>query len=1470
MKQLDAHYRERNSLLANQPRFENLIKKLLQIALAHYFPKLGPPNAIRPDRIYLTTFTKRYDIHGEEHRKAVSSQTLTQLYKNYLISHQSVTFPAGLSGLFGNSTDLADDTMLWPMRDANNAVNTIEKIIRESGVEFPGAYKRALDTFWNTPNADIGNALPAQWLSAAVGTEVRLRASELSSNTDWYQHDKELIDALASEGEDTVASIIEWQYELQRRAVAPQTNALAAPTIATAVIAMENALQESTEVQREINYRIQDLLDRHAQYLLDFRITPINTQSTGETLPEQELTIYGTQGVRPPNPGDSLSGRKQRIDAYADRVRLQLNGIEKGHEGERNVKFQHTHPFTTPSGYFSGGLLAAGYDPHEKIVITLTAYTGIGQPENLTSSSHHTYSAWEIAAGALAHDKASYGGVGPLNFQYMEIEPKDKLTIEQLEALGKVLQHHWEKDIYTPMRNPSGTLAKRSGKALAYAIRGTLQSLLDDPGSFESLTVEGQLTVGRTLEQNGQIIIPNLYGYPLVGYAFVPYTPYDGDYTHRPNHGLIIDLDNYKVHEIQGDDSFAHWAGENRHGLLRTFNAHDAQGGIDAHWPKAARVLDNLIAGNGAHYEGYYNLLSDQLIPVRELFNYTGSRGRYYRLKHGNLSPEGDDSIAAVYQAVNANNFVWADQTKIFGSSQQSWKAAKEFWGNTFGYLPLVGNSGNIVFGVHDSVYGMTAEDRIQGNAAVVISILQLIHEVLPVGVEIGMTEVPAALSQSTLKTYKWARNLITDDLEFRQMPRPWDNPDVLPIELQGIQKIEFEGKEYFVADAPDAGDGVHYLLRAQDPDDASKLVSSGKIAKPDESGIWRRRGMVGGTPRGAKKVTADMVRAWQKLPKKDTGRKNRQAFLDFLKPYDVPPATFVVYINQSGTLTSLGEALLAEATLGEAFRPVTVEHLKAWRDMPTAERQKTPQHQFAMNNRIYLSDLRKDSLITGELTWKGQYRVDLDAGMEFHRPTVEELTLWRDTSVADIKKTPWYQFARERNINPHTFKSQIKIGGGLSALGHMELNRGGVTLMPPTVEALKAWNELSKAERETISVHDFALRRNLNPHTFATEVKANGELAVLGQFRISKAEGTKFHPVTVEELIEWRDMPEAERKETSWHKFALDRSIDLHSFNNFTKANGELKATAINKIQQANTHFKQLTAQDLRDWRDMLQADRNQTSREQFAASRRLNPKRFNAEARATGELGPLGEFRVNKDEGIKYHEPTAKELIEWRDMSQAERKKTPWHQFALERQINLKSFSNLARATGKLTSVAQFIIRAADSEEPRIEPTHPTAPSATEPEPDVHPRPPLEEDHLSDDDPTQGPPAKRAKTEPMPLAQAQAHAAERAQVLQSQLPPFAIDKTTLAVGVLNSDAGEQRVVVSTSSPRSYMPRSVAVSADELIYGHDHAEANIIEWARQNGYSVLTIGAGRPICSKCARLITAIGATAATPIKEG
>ena len=549
-------------------------------------------------------------------------------------------------------------------------------------------------------------------------------------------------------------------------------------------------------------------------------------------------TIYGTPTAPAPGTSYTKEEQEQHVDAYADRVKTLIGGIESDQEGQRNIKFQHARQFMEPSGYFSGGLLAAGYDPHEKFKVRFTTYTGMGKPDVLTGTDIRTYFAWEIAAGALAHDKVQRGG--PVNFQFMHVEKSAKGKVSELESLGRKLQGHWEKNIATPMRDASGQLAQRSGKADTYVIRGTLQSLSNDKDSFEKLSQEAKTAINRTLNHNGQVIIPNVYGFPLSGYAFIPYVPYDGNYENRPNQGLMIDLKNGAAHEIKSDDDFASWAQKNRDTLQASFNASDRQGTHDAHWPKAGDVLDDLIRGKNSSYPGYQNLIDDQAIPVRELFNYTRARAKHYELKFGNLN----DNIASKYQEQNAKNAVWADQTEVFGSSQQSWKTAKDFWSNTFGYVPVVGNTGNIVFGIHDAIYGKTAEDRIGGSSAAVISALQLAHELATAGVG-GAEEPPAAVLSPELRDVSWRYNSPSSDFELVRAPKapPADEevPTITEEPKPGTSTGTDPAKPSAITPSP-RSQPIRPIAQYAIPD-GEELI---KNATRDANGVYRRTDSTG------------------------------------------------------------------------------------------------------------------------------------------------------------------------------------------------------------------------------------------------------------------------------------------------------------------------------------------------------------------------------------------------------------------------------------------------------------------------------------------------------------------------------------------------------------------------------------------------------------------------------------------------
>jgi hypothetical protein len=109
----------------------------------------------------------------------------------------------------------------------------------------------------------------------------------------------------------------------------------------------------------------------------------------------------------------------------------------------------------------------------------------------------------------------------------------------------------------------------------------------------------------------------------------------------------------------------------------------------------------------------------------------------------------------------------------------------------------------------------------------------------------------------------------------------------------------------------------------------------------------------------------------------------------------------------------------------------------------------------------------------------------------------------------------------------------------------------------------------------------------------------------------------------------------------------------------------------------------------------------------------------------------------------------------------------------------------------------------------------------------------------------------------------------AARAGALREAIPAGSRGRITMGVGVAEDASGARQVLVGTSEPRGYLRPGVTLAPGEMIApGLGHAEADIVNYAQQNGLRLLEVGATRPICPACAAAIEGAGARAVTPLK--
>lgn len=117
--------------------------------------------------------------------------------------------------------------------------------------------------------------------------------------------------------------------------------------------------------------------------------------------------------------------------------------------------------------------------------------------------------------------------------------------------------------------------------------------------------------------------------------------------------------------------------------------------------------------------------------------------------------------------------------------------------------------------------------------------------------------------------------------------------------------------------------------------------------------------------------------------------------------------------------------------------------------------------------------------------------------------------------------------------------------------------------------------------------------------------------------------------------------------------------------------------------------------------------------------------------------------------------------------------------------------------------------------------------------------------------------------------------YANARAAYLESQLTDRTQNHVTIAVGIAEDAQGARHILVSSSEQYSADPVSMrpqvasALRPDEIrVPAGDHAEINIIAYAKANNLRLIAVGAGRPYCETCGPALDAAGVLATGPRK--
>lgn len=89
------------------------------------------------------------------------------------------------------------------------------------------------------------------------------------------------------------------------------------------------------------------------------------------------------------------------------------------------------------------------------------------------------------------------------------------------------------------------------------------------------------------------------------------------------------------------------------------------------------------------------------------------------------------------------------------------------------------------------------------------------------------------------------------------------------------------------------------------------------------------------------------------------------------------------------------------------------------------------------------------------------------------------------------------------------------------------------------------------------------------------------------------------------------------------------------------------------------------------------------------------------------------------------------------------------------------------------------------------------------------------------------------------------------------------------MGVGVAQDSEGKLHTIIGTSEPRGYLRPGVTLNDGEIMaVGTGHAEVDILNHAKSNGWTLLGVGTTRPACPNCQDALDTANVPIFTPRK--
>lgn len=241
--------------------------------------------------------------------------------------------------------------------------------------------------------------------------------------------------------------------------------------------------------------------------------------------------------------------------------------------------------------------------------------------------------------------------------------------------------------------------------------------------------------------------------------------------------------------------------------------------------------------------------------------------------------------------------------------------------------------------------------------------------------------------------------------------------------------------------------------------------------------------------------------------------------------------------------------------------------------------------------------------------------------------------------------------------------------------------------------QVLKKWLALTQAERNQITLSEFAKSHNISRSTLNNYVTQSGEIRPHGQYLLSNAGNEGYKKLTASHIRAWLNLNRGQQNTISAYEFTKQYRINFHTWRQYVTSTGTLRPQGQQMID--NAYYKKVTADDLSTWCNMSQIERDQITHHHFAIQRQINLHTWNHCISSKGILRPLGQRILNSAARTASHNKVNTHHIEtWVNMSQQERNLVSMSKFAQQYKINLNSLKGCVSKQGTIRVTGQRIL--------------------------------------------------------------------------------------------------------------------------------------------------------------------------------